>query len=270
MIVPIQIEMDDLAREFSLSQQDVDNMKSNIVQSIAVIFHENWRTQARMNLNSTRNLYMRSLVVGSNGPFISYVALTGVLPNMIEQGAGPWDIKDHFKRSKKVKYAKDGSWYLTIPFRFATPGSIGENEAFSGILPVDVYNAIRKSVGSTRTAPGGNRLKGGGLNKQDIPPPYDQQKTRGAFSDIYTKKFFPAYTHKNSIYEGIIKNKKVYEKADQSQYVSFRRAGEKSDPFSWIHRGFAPYKLAEKALGTTDISGIADRVIDSSLSNLGF
>lgn len=270
MIVPVKIEMDDLANEFSLSNRQVADIKTNIVQSLASIYYENWRAQARNNLNSTRNLYMRSLVVGQDGPFISYVALTGQLPNMIETGASAFDIKEGFRKSPKAKKNKQGGWYITVPFRFATPGALGENEAFSSVLPKQVYDAIRKTVSSTKTAVGGNKLVGGGLNAKNIPSPFNQRKTRGAFTDTTTKKFFPAYTHRNSIFEGIVRNEKTYEKATQGSYVSFRRASSNSDPFSWIHKGFAPKNLAQKALNATDVSGIADNAINSSLINLGF
>jgi len=269
MFVPIDIDARDLAMEFSLSNGQVNDMMEFTIHEITAAFAREWDSYARRELRSTRDLYRRSLIVGEEGFLTGYVMLVGDLPNMLEQGAGSWDMKTNFARSGKVRYNKNGGWYLTIPFRFATPGALGENEAFSNILPKSVYKALR-TVGDTRTSVQDSRQYGGGLSLSDIPAQYRAPKSRAAFSDVKEKTTFSEYKHKTSIYQGIIRNKKVYERADQSQYTSFRRASSNSDPNSWIHKGFLRRNFAGRALESMPMDTVVDNAIDDFLSAQGF
>lgn len=271
MHVPISIDFGDLSSEFSLTKRQVDELMEETVSAIANHYRYQWETQAKVGLNSTRQMYLNSIVSGSEGRLTKYVALIGTLPNMIENGADAWDMKKNFERSSKRTITKSGGWYLTIPFRFATPGALGENSAFSGgVLPEEVYSAIRKTTQSAKTQYKGPSARGTGLSKDNIPAQFALPKQREAFSSLANKKTFDKYTHKHSIYEGVQRQEKTYERATQGQYVSFRRVGSNSDPLSWIHKGFAAANFAKKALEKTDIAYITDRTIDNYLISAGF
>ena len=172
---------------------------------------------------------------------------------MLEEGASAFDIKEGFKKSSKVKYTiakynksgkkirNGGDWYLTIPFRIGVPGTLGQ-AGFSGEMPQEVYNVMRK--------------KAGRLTLGEIPSPYDQKKKREAIQATANTPYYAEYTHKNSLYEGMVKKTAQYGKTTQNTYGTFRRAGANSDPLSWIHRGLVARNFARVARNNTDVDTI--------------
>lgn len=269
-MIPLYFDFSDVAIEFALTPEDVDKMVSYAVKQAVAEVARNWDTQAKNHLHSTRSRYRKSIIVGQIDNKTAYVELVGEFANMLEKGASAWDMKLNFAKSNKVKHTKDGGWYLTIPFRHATPGALGESSIFSGSLPQSVYQSIQASVSSTRTQLGGLKSAGTSLKESDIPSFFRIPKSRAAFSDVKSKTTFDEYLHKSSIYKGIAKSSKTYESATQSQYTSFRRASSNSDPMSWIHKGLPALNLADKAVAATRFDLVVDRAVDDYLSKLGF
>jgi len=186
---------------------------------------------------------------------------------MIEQGASPFDIKEGFKKSTKVKYTisvynkngnqikPGGDWYLTIPFRVGTPGTSGQS-GFSSEMPQEVYNVMSKMNSDE------------GLPVSSIPSPYEVPKSRDAILNESGQILFNQYEHRNSIYEGLTKKTAQYGKTTQNSYVSFRRVGANSDPLSWIHKGFKAYNLAQEALEKTDVETLVSNEVTNYLEAL--
>ena len=77
MFVPIQIDAQDLAIEFSLSNLQVDDMLEFVVGEVTASFAREWDAYARRELNSTRDMYRRNLIVGDEGRFTGYRIVTG-------------------------------------------------------------------------------------------------------------------------------------------------------------------------------------------------
>jgi len=178
-------------------------------------------------------------------------------------------MKEGFEKSSKVKHTKSGGWYLTIPFRFAGAGALGENEIFSGVLPKAVQSAVKNLVSNKGEFKTSVKF-GDSLKAKDIPDAFKEPKTRAAFSDITSKKTFEQYVHKTSIYEGVGQSSKTYQNATQSMFNSFRRVSSNSDPNSWINSGIRAHNLAEKSLNNFNIGHEVDIAVDSQLVNLGF
>ena len=108
------------------------------------------------------------------------------------------------------------------------------------------------------------------MSKSEIPSPYDERRTRAAIFDQNKKLLYAEYQHKSSIYEGLVKKSAAYNKVIQNTYYTFRRAGENSDPLSWIHKGIKPHNFAEKAVQGTDVEQIVEnevlQFLDTALS----
>jgi hypothetical protein len=266
-MIPVLIDTRDVAAEFNLTREDVNAMVSSTIKSLTATFARNWDSVAKQSLGSTRQIYRSSIVVGEQGPFTGYVMLVNQLPNMIESGAAPFDMKVGFSQSSKRKSSKGGGWYLTVPFRMATPGSLGESEAFSSVMPQTVYAAV-KSKQTQQTALGGTTQQGRGLSASEIPSDYQIPKSRAMIQA--QDKVFEEYKHKHSIYEGLRKGSKTYQSATQGQYVTFRRVSSNSDANSWINKGLQARNLAERALAMTNIPVEVDRSVDKFLQSLGF
>jgi len=159
---------------------------------------------------------------------------------MIEEGAGPFDQKEGFKKSSKKHIKKDGGWYLTIPFSVGNPSS-QVTSGFSSIMPKEIYNVVKKQNISSTT----NRSAG--LLNTDLPAQFQVPNKRAAII-IPESQSFKEYQHKSSIYKGLFKQKDAI--TGQSNYGSFRRVSDKSDEDSWIHKGFSAAGLAEKAFNS--------------------
>lgn len=264
---PVSINMGSVAEEFQLTRQETTAMTAYVIKGLTARYAKTLENVAKQSLGKTRNQFIRSIVVGEQGPLTGYVMITGSLANMIESGSEPFDMKKGFLGSRKAVTGLNGGKYLTVPFRQATPGALGESAAFANIMPEGVYSAI-KTKDAAMSSPSGSRRGGSGLKPSEIPKQYRIPRTRAM---IVTKnKTFEEYKHKHSIYEGMVKNKQTYESASSSTYVTFRRVSKNSDPNSWIYPGMEGKNLTATALNRTNIPHEVDVLADSYLAKLGF
>lgn len=263
---PIIIDLSGLQAQFGLAANVIDQLTETCVNAVTAAIYANWEALAKRELHSTLPEYLQNLIKVDKGRFEKQIVLTGILPNMLEQGASPFDIKEGFKRSQKVKYTipvynkkgkqiyKGGDWYLTVPFRIGVPGTLGQ-AGFTGQMPQEIYDIMRK------------RAAGQGLGISEIPEPYNVPRSRAAIEATPTTPYYAEYRHKNSIYEGLTKRRAQYGNTSQNTYGTFRRAGANSDPLSWIHKGIKSYKLAEKAIQATDVDTIVENEVLDYLEN---
>lgn len=263
----IDLNIDDIIAEFNLPTNTADLIVHQCVDDVTNSIYEEWKKAASDKLNSTRTDYIEGLDVLTTSRFSRQIILRGALNNMIEKGADPFDMKEHFRKSSKVKFApvydkKTKSttfrWYLTIPFRIGVPGSLGENSAFSGVMPKSIHKIMKSMPAKT------------GLKASQIPSPHDIPQSRARIQIPSKKIDIPEYTHKTSKYAGLQKNVGAYGKTNQNTYTTFRRVGEASDPQSWIHSGIKAYNLMNEAIKRTDINTITENKVDEILSNLGY
>lgn len=257
---PIEIDLSGLRAQFNLSSKQIDLLTETCVEEVTIAIRMNWEALAKRNLHSTLPEYLANLKQVSKGRFAKQIILTGVLPTMIEGGASAFDIKEGFKKSSKVKYTvpvynakgkvinPGGAWYLTVPFRIGTPGSLGQ-AGFAGQMPQEIYDLMFKKPSKSS------------LGKEEIPTPFATPQSREAIPT--PTGIIPEYKHKHSIYEGLEKRTAAYGKTTQNTYGTFRRAGENSDPTSWYHKGFQALKLAEQAVQMTDV----DTIVENEVTN---
>ena len=200
----------------------LENALRNSVQTSLSIIRDRWQREAQNKLKATRTDYLLGLSFNSivypldSDGFIGSVQLDGKFPNMLESGFGPFDMKVGFGKSSKVSRTKGGGWYLTIPYRHSTPNS---NGSFGAPMPKAVYNVAKKlAPGASMSVKGGNRTS------------------------------WTGYKHKNNVYDGLQRIVKSYQGTNQSQYYTFRRVSNNSDPTSWWHPGFTGVRIAEKLM----------------------
>ena len=268
--LPIRIGFDlsDVVDEFSLTSDQVTQMGNAVTKALTMEVYRNWIEAAKINLHSTRNQYIRGLVIAEEGKFTNTITLTGKLNNMVEEGVPAFDMKTGLLKSEKVRYTTAGKRYITIPFRFATPEALGESEAFDNVLPQEIYDIV-KDFKPKVTSNDSSNVGYDVLKEQDIPEEYRVPKTRKSVLNEVMNRTFDEYTHKSSIFAGIQKDAMTYENAQQSSYVSFRRVSENSDPMSWIHTGIIQYNLSQQAMDNTDTDVIVENTVDKILSEFG-
>lgn len=253
-MIEVDIDASDLASEFSLTTSEVGDLLDFTVQEIAVEFKRQWSMQAKNVLGSTREEYIKSLQVSNRGPHTTAVFINpgAWLPNALEMGYSSFDMKTGFLSSPNVKKGKSGP-FLTIPFRFAQSGSVGESSVFSGVLPKPIQGAVKQHQKTGSKS---------GLPLSKIPGKYHIPKSASMRKRIKSISFDKEKVDTTSIYQGVKKSK--------GGYVTFRRVSLNSSEGSWIHPGFEPKDLATKALGKIDIATTADMAVDQFLVNLGF
>lgn len=264
---PITIDLSGLKGQFGIDDKTLDQLTETCVKAVTAAIYANWEALAKKKLKSTREEYIQNIIHVDKGRFNKQIILTGVVPNMVEQGASAFDIKDGFRKSPKVRYTipvygkkgnmlrSGGDWYLTIPFRIGVPGTLGQ-AGFTGQMPQEVYDIMRKR---------GNRIA---LRADEIPAPYNIPQSRAAIQATPKNPYYAQYTHKSSIYEGLTKRTAQYGKTTQNTYGTFRRAGANSDPLSWIHKGISAYRLADEAVKITDVDTIVENEVTTFLDTI--
>ena len=264
---PITIDLSGLKGQFGIDDKTLDQLTETCVKAVTAAIYANWEALAKKKLKSTREEYIQNIIHVDKGRFNKQIILTGVVPNMVEQGASAFDIKEGFRKSPKVRYTipvygkkgnmlrSGGDWYLTIPFRIGVPGTLGQ-AGFTGQMPQEVYDIMRKR---------GNRIA---LRADEIPAPYNIPQSRAAIQATSQNPYYAQYTHKSSIYEGLTKRTAQYGKTAQNTYGTFRRAGANSDPLSWIHKGISAYRLADEAVKITDVDTIVENEVTTFLDTI--
>ena len=264
---PITIDLSGLKGQFGIDDKTLDQLTETCVKAVTAAIYANWEALAKKKLKSTREEYIQNIIHVDKGRFNKQIILTGVVPNMVEQGASAFDIKEGFRKSPKVRYTipvygkkgnmlrSGGDWYLTIPFRIGVPGTLGQ-AGFTGQMPQEVYDIMRKR---------GNRIA---LRADEIPAPYNIPQSRAAIQATPQNPYYAQYTHKSSIYEGLTKRTAQYGKTTQNTYGTFRRAGANSDPLSWIHKGISAYRLADEAVNITDVDTIVENEVTTFLDTI--
>jgi len=244
MLEPVYIDLSKVASEFVLMPEEIKGMSRFILANIADNYIREWEKLIDNTLHSTRTEYKRAIFSEQPDDYSVVIGLTpreSQLAMMLESGASQFDIKEGFKKSGKRKLGKDGDWYLTVPFRWATAEALGESGVFSNKMPPP----IQKLVKTTKEP-----LKIGDLPK--------------AFQSLGVNKT-SGYTHKFTIYEGLHRREIGSGTEKRGGYMTFRRVSEKSDEEGWIHPGFQPLNLMEQAFAAMDLGKIVDFSVDRFL-----
>ena len=249
MSLKVDIDITEVVAENGLNELEASDIAEGLLDKCLEVIKDNWEVVANDELASSRAIYVAGISSHKKTSDEGVVQLAGTLPNWIESGKAAYDMKPILLGGKNTKTSKSGSRYIVIPFRHGSNTSLSEN--FNSSLPKSVENVAKKLKPQEK------------LKKQNIPSPYNNPKTKPAFSNIETKQSFGSYTHKSSIYEGIKKVTKQYAAARQSKYSTFRVVSTNSDVNSWIHPGFVAKNLAERALDISNLNELADNFLNN-------
>ncbi len=250
--------------------------KGRMVSALGSAAHAHWTRKALQNLKATSRDYAENLRWDSDEES-AHITLTGVLPNLVEQGFQGGDMRDWMFGGGRAKQAKAGHKYLTIPFRHGTPGTTGRNVGIP--MPPAIHVAAQK-LKATLSRPKNPISNQGGrtvLYGQRLHP--DLPKIGKAAKNILTSKTVGKYHyrpwHASSIFTGIIRQQKKYAKATQSSYTSFRvlsqavTRGEKDTEGKatqhWFHPGIKARHYAQDT--SRYIKKVAARIVGDALSH---
>jgi hypothetical protein len=186
------------------------------------------------------------------------VALVGDVPHLLEDGAPRLDMRTTLLGSnvptvpmgERGKHQnKKGGYFRAIPFRHTGVSSgktVGQSmgSAYSGHQAIAdskklgraIYRAA-KSLEATKSDPYGKTKWGGRL---------DTSKIRGGLKQGVGSVPLLKSHHKSDIYQGMVRQEKTYEKATQSQYVTFRTISTSVQDGSWWRKPIQARRYANK------------------------
>lgn len=163
--------------------------------------------------------------------------------DLIENGQAPRDMKEGLLNSPKAKMSKSGNRYITIPFRHGTPGSTGLRP-----MPKRIYDQAKQLGYSRRN---GLLQKAWGLLTTGKWKKYTWGGRLGNDQTGRTSHISPhpgaGYTQKTGHYAGMVK----MGQPGHTQYLTFRRVSDNSDPRSWQHPGVKPKPIREAVVEHT-------------------
>ncbi|MGA6924297.1 MAG: hypothetical protein WBY88_01375, partial [Desulfosarcina sp.] len=224
--MPIKI---DISGHLPTVGYDLDAMRERIA-TLAEMVRGEWIRQAQTRLGSSAADYIAGIQPVEVDGNWAHIHLVGRLPNDIENGKAPFDMKPGLLAGHNAKQSEKGVKYNTVPFRHGTPGTtgkrVGQSMPYTGLNPKGrktsmIYNAAKKlSVSSEK--PGGKTSWGGRTGSFGGYGTRTQLPVKGGRPGFYTWKFSP--------YANMVKVAKAYDRATQHQYVTFRRVSENSDP----------------------------------------
>lgn len=196
-----------------------------------------WMALARQRLTSSKEDYVHGIQEVEAQPAVRIIRLLGALPNWVEQGMSPFDLRDTLLSSPRVHMSKDGHRYMSIPFRHGTPGSQGGAGTPMG-------RSYQERGGESRRADlGFQKADARALGKRI----YDLAKKLKP-GDRLPAGLAPllAPHHTTDIYAGMSRVRHGYGRAVQSQYRTFRTISDRSDPAKWQHPGITARNLASE------------------------
>jgi hypothetical protein len=250
-VIPIIIDISSTVEMFSLSKGQVESFTNLLLSDITSSYMQKWEKIVNKNLKGTKDSYIlgmgyerpdnNSVVFKLDGKGESRLGL------MIEAGASVFDQKEGFSKSSKKHKKKDGGWYLTIPFRVATPEAIGESSVFIGKMDKTIQKLVKKE---------------GVLTVKNVPKELQIIGSRAEISS--PTKTYPEYKHKSFQFEGL----RHKEKSKHGQYQMFRRVSDNSDDNAWIHPGFQPRNFMEQAMQEIQIDKIFEQSRQQFLSEM--
>jgi hypothetical protein len=270
ILLPIIIDTQDMLNQYtSLSTDNINNMLDNIAKGLARSFAEQLVVNAERELHSSKRRYVNAIRVIDSGKLEGTILLDtskDKLVQMLEDGSPPFDMKEGFLKSAKVKTGKNGGKYLTIPFRQGVPGTIGEADNFAFVNMDPEAHAIAKNKVATIPVPGGG-VRTAGISLNELPAHLQVRQKRAPIKNDEGDVLFKEYEHKTANSAGITRY--VDSATGQNSYRSFRRVSEKSDPSAFIHPGIQKYNLIQKTLGAFNTGSELSRLIDNELNKLG-
>ena len=200
--------------------------------------------------------YLRSIVNGLSYPALGD-KLTGEVASLsphgriVEEGVKPFDMKQTHLSGSKVKVSKDGSKYITVPFRHQTPGS----GVLANAMPKQTYEQAKRLAVSRRN----NILKKWWSGRSYA---WGDRMPR----EMGGQKEKPHWT--TGRFTGMIK----MTGKPHTSYLTFRRLSEKSKPEAWQHPGVEARPVTQAVVENTqdEIIDLIRTGFEIDILNLGF
>ena len=272
-----------------LMQLDEDTARS-LLSHIADAARAKWVSLANEKLLRTSQDYVRGIQPVELHGDVATITLLGVWPNKLEEGYGPYDMRDTLLGPRvpvvppgggRGKHqTATGDFYRTIAFRVTGPRSTGRNaqkvtDAYARQLGADAANAL-----GNRAWRAMRKLTAGTSNPGEKTKWGERLKTAGTPMDVHGRSHKlttnPDGTktlvrgggreHAAPLFEGAVKQQQTYKRATQSFYGTFRTIST-AVPDGWIHPGYEGARLVPEVM--TYIDRVGPDMVKAVVDRLG-
>lgn len=248
-----------------------------LVEDIAEAARAKWIQLSFEQLTSSQQDYTAAISGVKQLGDVHFIELNGVWPNMVEQGFGPFNLRDTLLKPSdpKVQRTSDGLHrYRPIMFRLGTPGT--KNRNFRRLT--DLY---AKSMGESHGRRLGRRAHKL-LKKLEPGESLSAGITSGRYKNqiqarpLQKGELSPAghrvtHSHATDLFAGarLIDQTPTKSGVMQRAYATFRTISTRQ-PEGWIHPGYKPNTGADLA-GQVDeyIRRVAPSMIQAALDVAG-
>lgn len=228
-----------------------------VLDDIADGASREWGRLATQRLGDSRQDYIDGIQPVEAEKGIRIISLVGKMPNYIENGMDPYDMRDTLLSSKSRlrRVNAKGQRYGHVPFRHSTPtsgGAVGvpmgraygptgaESRGLGGKMGADAAKdmgkaiyAIAKRLKATRSHTTTSSRSGGSISET-------AWGGRLKAGDLAPKL---AEHHTASIFEGMVRVRHAYATGQGTQYMTWRTISE-SNPEGWRHPGIEARNIA--------------------------
>lgn len=252
----------------------LDEAARMILPDLGEVMRAAITTRANQELRSSSQDYLQGLQAPTlsedEGDPVVSLQLVGWLPTAIEKGWAGGDMKPWLLNGPNSRPIAGGGRMNIIPFRHGTPGTTGRN------FPPMGSQYTSRTVGAhpqmqagtmTRNAAArlGNQVY---ARARNLKPTVGHPEGGTKWGDRLPAGLAPKLKerHATDIFAGMVREVKVYESAEQSQYMTFRAVSSNSDPQSWIHPGIPRHAFFEKA--APEVAEAAEKLLVIAISRL--
>lgn len=227
-----QIRPRDVRHIVAMSGVDADGAMDQL-QRLALVATSAIRAAATRKLNTSRADYLKGLqpavFEAENGVLRAVITLVGGLPNMVEHGVGPYDLRRALLRpgAPGVRISKAGFLYRVIPFRHSTPDSAGQVGPQMGIQlggrdDASLSRAHRAGLMGANDARLAGRAAWRKAKALDATTSHPNEGTK--WGDALPAGEAPKVRarHATDLFAGMIRLEKTYERSTQSSFATFR------------------------------------------------
>lgn len=227
--------------------------------NLAKAAQNEWIQRAQSRLGTSREIYVNGLRQAESfkvttGLFAdSYeITLVGEMPNNFEYGMPAFDmkaVKPGWLGGSKSKVGKDGSRYVTIPFRHSTGNS--PRFAYTGkAAAADMKTLLKKAV------------KDYSMNRWGVGPGGAIPPTKRIPNNAPVHDYLKGLTRLEKAVSGRTSGGA---QRRSTQFMTWRRMSDKSAPSSWIHPGLTAVNILPEIESWADEQ--MDKIIDTVIGS---
>ena len=260
----LKSEMDDLGINLDELEVAIRDKLRTAIAGLAKAAQNEWIRLAQTRLKSSRADYINGLRAAESfvtdrdpgGEPLYVLALVGKLPNMVEYGISPYDMKQAspgWLGGGKARTAKDGHKYIIIPFRHST-GSSGAIAYTGKAAAADMQSRLKEAMGKGVTIPTGSSTSMSKMQRTE-----SGDVIRGAAARI------PSNADVHNYLQGMVRVQEPTagrtssgKQKGSSQLVTFRIMSANSPADSWQHPG----------LEARDLLSEVERFVNTQITRL--